>query len=140
VPGSTKPNECEDDGDADLSNDCGPVGSGTPGANDRACITGPVEQFCSPVETFRGCSSNADCTRAGDTCSVSRSRECFDNGLVDDVVTATGVADPPVNGESNPTLAALFCIGPTSAGAVNAAAGLPGLGRLELPGHARELP
>ena len=36
---------------------------------------------------------------------------------------------------SNPTLAALFCIGPTTSGSVNSAAGLPGLGRLQLTGH-----
>ena len=40
----------------------------------------------------------------------------------------------PVNDASDPTLAALFCIGPTASSAVNAAAGLPGLGRLELMG------
>ena len=41
---------------------------------------------------------------------------------------------------SNPTLASLFCIGPTTSGSVNAAAGLPGLGRLQLPGNAKGLP
>ena len=58
--------------------------------------------------------------------------------FIGDTVTATGNADPPVNHESDPTLAALFCIGPTSSSAVNGAAGLPGLGRLELTGHAVE--
>jgi hypothetical protein len=109
-------------------------------ANDHICMTGPTEQFCGPVETFRGCFSNADCGFAGDTCSVSRNRECFDNGLVGDVVTATGVVDAPTNDQSDPTLAALFCVGPTTAPAVNSAAGLPGLGRLELPGHAKGAP
>jgi hypothetical protein len=42
--------------------------------------------------------------------------------------------------EADPTLAAMFCIGPTTSGAVNGAAGLPGLGKIELPGHARGLP
>jgi len=51
-------------------------------------------------------------------------------------VNATGVAQAPVHDTSNPTLAALFCIGPTTSGSVNGAAGLPGLGRLELPGIA----
>ena len=41
-----------------------------------------------------------------------------------------------IDDASNPTLASLFCIGPTTSGSVNAAAGLPGLGRLELQGHA----
>ena len=53
-------------------------------------------------------------------------------------VTATGLADPPIAHQSDPTLAALFCIGPTTAPAVNSVAGLPGLGRLELPGHATD--
>jgi len=53
-------------------------------------------------------------------------------------VNATGHVDVPVSHQSNPTLASLFCIGPTSAGSVNAAAGLPGLGRLELQGHATD--
>ena len=30
----------------------------------------------------------------------------------------------------------MFCVGPTSSGAVNQAVGLPGLGRLELAGEA----
>jgi hypothetical protein len=109
-------------------------------ANDHICASGPTEQFCGPTETFRGCVSNADCGFTGDTCSVARNRECFDNGLPGDVVTATGVVDAPTNDQSNPTLAALFCVGPTTAPAVNSAAGLPGLGRLELPGNAAGLP
>ena len=36
---------------------------------------------------------------------------------------------------SGPTLAAIFCVGPTASSAVNSVAGTPGLGRLELPGH-----
>jgi hypothetical protein len=141
VPGNTKPNECDDDGNAMLDDDCGAVGTGAPLPNDRQCITGPFEQFCGPTQIHHSCNSNADCNSgAGQTCSIGRFRECFDNGVIGDVVTASGVADPPVNDEADPTLAALFCIGQTSAGAVNAAAGLPGLGRLELPGHARGLP
>jgi hypothetical protein len=84
--------------------------------------------------------SNADCGFAGDTCSIARNRECFDNGVAGDVVTASGVQSSPLHDESDPTLAALFCIGPTTAPAVNSAAGLPGLGRLELPGHAKGAP
>jgi hypothetical protein len=132
VPGqSTAPNQC------DVADDC-VADPGRPSPNDRLCSQGPFEQFCSPVETFRGCTLNGDCTFAGDTCSLGKFRDCFDNGNLGDVVTATGNADPPVNHESDPTLAALFCIGPTSSSAVNSAAGLPGLGRLELTGHAVE--
>jgi hypothetical protein len=50
------------------------------------------------------------------------------------------VVSTPVNDASDPTLAALFCIGPTTSPSVNAAAGLPGLGRLELQGHAQGIP
>jgi hypothetical protein len=59
---------------------------------------------------------------------------CYlDNGLVGGSVSAFGMADPPdANGAADPTFAALFCVGKTNA-AVNAAAGLPGLGRIELP-------
>jgi hypothetical protein len=111
---------------------------GTPSPNDHICASGPTEQFCGPVETFRGCTTNTDCTRAGDTCSISRNRDCFDNGVVGDVVAATGQPDPPSGHQSDPTLAALFCVGPTTAPAVNSAAGLPGLGRLELQGHSTD--
>jgi hypothetical protein len=55
-------------------------------------------------------------------------------------VVAQGVQDTPVGDEADPTLAAIFCIGPTTAPAVNAAAGLPSAGKLELMGHARGLP
>jgi hypothetical protein len=124
------------------SGDC-VADAGTPSPNDRICSSGPFEQFCSPVELFRGCTSNADCNvscgtggACGDTCSFGKNRDCFDNGTIGEVVNATGNADPPSGHQSDPTLASLFCIGPTSSGAVNGAAGLPGLGRLELTGHA----
>ncbi len=139
---------CTTPGAATAANQCdgGPgsgdcvADAGTPSPNDRICSSGPFETFCGPVETFRGCSSDGDCTFAGDTCSVGRFRDCFDNGVVNETVTATGVQSAPVNDQADPTLAALFCIGPTSSSSVNSAAGLPGLGRLELGGHAQGLP
>jgi hypothetical protein len=95
-----------------------------------------------------GCTGPAQCPGGsceiqvcGATPATAKHRDCYtDNGEMGQSVSATGKADPPKNGESNPTLAALFCIGPTSSDAVNSVAGLPGLGRLELPGHAREIP
>ena len=131
----TAPNQCDGG-----SGDCKP-GDNTPptSATDHICGTGPFERFCGPAETFRSCTNNAGCGFPGDTCSVSRFRECFDNGVLGDVVTAQGVVSTPVADASDPTLAALFCIGPTGGGAVDGAAGLPGLGKLELPGHARGL-
>jgi hypothetical protein len=126
------------------SGDCVP-GDNSPGtsANDHICSSGPFEQFCGPVETFRGCFTDADCNgecgsggACSDTCSGGRFRECFDNGVIGDQVKASGVADPFVGGVASPTLATLFCIPPSFAGSVNAANGFPGLGRLELGGHA----
>jgi hypothetical protein len=129
-PGSaTAANQCDA-----ASGDC-VADPGTPSPNDRVCSSGPLEMFCGPVETFRGCAVNTDCPRVGDTCSVSRFRNCFDNGIVGETLEASGHADPPSGHQSNPTLAALFCVGPTTSASVNSAAGLPGLGRLELTGH-----
>jgi hypothetical protein len=128
VPGQpSAPNACSD-------------GVCTPGAdNEGTCEAGPIDQTCT-IETFRSCSSDAECPATGDTCG-SRLRECFiDNGTIGGSVTATGEPDPPINDVSEPVLAALFCIGPTGAGAVNSVAGLPGLGRLTLRGTARGLP
>ncbi len=127
-PGAaTKPNECDDA-------TCAPDGG-----NEGTCSGGPFETFCSPVETYRGCTTNADCPFVGDTCAFGKFRDCFtDNGLLGGSVSATGVADPPVNGEADPTLATLYCIAPTASSAVNSVAGLPGEGRLELPGHATD--
>ena len=155
VPGTaTAPNQCSDA-------TCSPTTG-----NEGECSAGPFEQFCGPDATFAGCTTDADCASfttcsggsnpgqpcstasqcpggtcvAQQTCVIGKFRECFtDNGAVGASIHATGVADPPTNSDANPTLAALFCIGPTSSGAVNSVAGLPGLGRLELPGHAREL-
>ncbi|TMA75665.1 MAG: hypothetical protein E6J72_17360 [Deltaproteobacteria bacterium] len=105
--------------------------------NEGTCAAGPFEQFCA-IETFRGCASNADCTKPGDTCTNGRFRECFtDNGAVGASVETQGQPDPPVDNVSHPKLGSLFCIPPTTADAVNSVAGLPGLGRLTLPGTGR---
>ncbi|MGH7893245.1 MAG: hypothetical protein ACREQL_01170, partial [Candidatus Binatia bacterium] len=158
---ATAPNQC-DGGDTDCA------AGGTPGPNDGQCQTGPTDFFCQPNATMISCVDDTECTAAGvksctgggnggavctvasecpggtcdlDTCTGSKTRECFlDNGTIGNTDDATGAADPPVNDASDPTLAALFCIGPTASSAVNAAAGLPGLGRLELEGHAEGLP
>jgi hypothetical protein len=102
------------------------------------CAAGPIDPLCR-IETFRGCLGDSDCPAAGDSC-ITQNRPCYlDNGAVGGSVKAIGMADPPDNnGESDPTFAALFCVGKTNA-AVNAAAGLPGLGRIELPIHSKEI-
>jgi hypothetical protein len=125
----TAVNEC-DLGSGDCALDTG---------NEWACVSGPFELFCGPSAIHKACATNADCPVPGDTCA-GKFRNCYNNGVVGESVTATGAADVPVLSESDPTLAALFCIGPTTAPAVNSVAGLPGLGRLELPGHASGLP
>jgi hypothetical protein len=102
-------------------------------------LAGPFDQYCGPTESYKGCTVDGDCTFPGDTCSLGHNRDCFlDNGVLGGTVVSTGLADPPVGHQSDPILASLFCVGPTSSGAVNSAAGLPGLGRLELTGHATD--
>lgn len=130
---NTAPNQCNDvvDGVA-----CKSIGN-----NNGECSAGPFDLFCEPHDTFRGCTGDGDCPFPGDTCAGGKNRPCFlDNGEIGGKVIARGVADPPSGGVANPTLATLFCIGRTSSSSVNAAAGIPGLGRLLLPGTATEIP
>jgi hypothetical protein len=125
---ATAPNQCDDD-----------TCTATTG-NEGSCAAGPIDFFCAPVDTFTPCFTDLDCSAfPGDTCTRSSARSCYtDNGTVGASVNSTGVADPPFNHSSDPTLASLFCISPTASASVNAAAGLPGLGRLELRGHAHD--
>jgi len=130
VPGTaSKPNACGDF-------TCSPNSADPDGPNEGVCAGGPFDMFCGPTATFQACFTHADCVEfPGDTCLI-KPRECFtDNGLLGAIVNATGVANGP-----NPTVAALFCLGPASSATVNSAWGLPGLGRLELPGIMGALP
>jgi hypothetical protein len=62
-------------------------------------------------------------------------RPCYlDEGVIGGSVAVDGVADSPVGNTAQPTLGALFCVRPTTSAVVNIVAGLPGLGRLTLPG------
>jgi hypothetical protein len=132
VPGqATAPNSCNS----------GTTCSAIAGSNSGECSGGPNDLFCAPHDSFRGCAVDSECSFPGDTCSGGKNRPCFlDNGVIGGSVSATGAVDTPVNGVAHPTLAALFCVGPTSAPSVNAAAGLPGLGRLQLTGTSTEIP
>jgi len=123
----TRPNPC-------INAVCDDVGGGQ-----GECMTaGPFDQNCAPLETFRGCLADSDCT-GSDTCAP-RARSCFlDNGFIGGTIDAQGNAGVPSNGVSNSIFAATFCIDNTSSGAVNAAAGLPGPGRIELPIETREI-
>ena len=133
------------------------------GADDGQCSVAPNDNLCS-VETFRSCTTNANCRPPGEggscadcapgmqTCGVKR-REClFDldecSGTTQTctgtptsnrTITANGMEETPVNDVSHPTLASLFCIGPTGSSAVNGVGGLPGLGKIKLRGTARGL-
>jgi hypothetical protein len=129
-PAPAQPNACLDDtttpGDQGL---CRPISVSSPKGECPA--TG--ETYCVPLETFRGCGSDSDCHAPGDTCQAVL-RPCYlDNGVVGGSVSAIGMADPPTNGTSHPTFAALFCVPPVASVSIDTAAGLPGLGRLQLP-------
>ena len=122
---ATQPNVCQGSGCVDVGN------------NEGECVDGPVDQVCS-IQIFRTCSSNADCAcpecLPNQTC-ISRNRPCFtDNGVLGGTVTVDGTADTPCDGVSKPTVGAFFCVAPTGAAAVNAAGGLPALGRVSIPG------
>lgn len=127
----TKPNACADDSttpeDGLICQDLG---------DDRGeCLEGPVDQYCS-IDTRLGCSQHADCNppvcadcATGQTCQP-RQRTCF----LDTVAVATA-ADPPCGSLASPTLGSFFCVPPTGSTAIDSAAGLPGLGRIRLPGN-----
>ena len=124
------------------------------GPDDGACQVAPNDNLCS-IEPFRSCSINNDCRPPSEggtcgscatglqTCGVKR-RECFfdldTNPGPFGTITVNGMEDPPVADVSHPILASLFCIAPTGSSAVNAVAGLPGLGKLKLTGTAQGLP
>jgi hypothetical protein len=111
------------------------------------CTAGPLTKSCTVASGHaqRACANDAACGGALNSCAAAN-RPCFLTGTLapglvgTGTLTAQGMADPPVNDTSNPTLAAVFCIGPTIAGAVNAAAGLPGPGRVTINGTAVGLP
>jgi hypothetical protein len=107
------------------------------GGNDYECSAGPFEQFCEPTATFQGCVVDGDCAAyPGNLCTGGKNRECYpDNGIIGNSVNATGMPFAPVGHQGDGALAAEFCLTPTTSGSVNVVAGIPGLGRLELPVH-----
>lgn len=138
---STRPHECVDDSSTPVDGShCLDVGG-----NEGLCPDGPVSQTCS-VETHRACGSDADCNPApypGSTCAdcrpgqrcESRLQSCFTgDGIVGGVTRVSGATDVPCDGIAYPTLGSLFCVAPVGASAVNSTAGLPGLGRIRIPG------
>jgi hypothetical protein len=108
-------------------------------ATDNACVGGGnAGAKCSVASECPSGSCQSKLGGTPETCAIGKFRDCFDSGNIGESVVASGHVDVPVNHQSDPTLAALFCIGPTTSGSVNAAAGIPGLGRLELKGHAAD--
>ena len=122
--------------------------SDTGSVNEGRCDSAPNDLHCS-LETFRQCTTTNDCipdTSPGGTClgcvpgqtCVVKRRECYtDNGQLGGTVSVGGSPGVPCGNVSHPKLGALFCIGDTGGPAVNATGGLPGLGRLTLPGTVR---
>jgi hypothetical protein len=102
--------------------------------NEGTCAAGPVEQFCTPQETFRGCATNADCPHTGDTCTLRKFRDCFlDNGGISGSVAVSGTSYPTCGNVGSGTVGALFCVPPVAANLVNNDFGLPGLSRITQP-------
>lgn len=120
-PSQLQPNQCQD-------------GLCTIGATGEGeCSTGPTDSVCA-IETFRSCTTNADCPAGGDSCTT-RTRGCL--GPTD----ASGAPDAPISrtgtpSQTRPIQVGTFCVGETRSGAVNAAAGLPGPGSIVLPTRA----
>lgn len=104
-----------------------------------ACLNGPIDRTCSAPHEQRGCNSDDDCTPG--TCEAAP-RRCFLTGggvpalPGTGTLVAAGAADPPAHDTASPTLAAVFCVGPTAAPAINNVTGLPGPARLTLHGTA----
>jgi hypothetical protein len=132
---TTKPNGCVDTTDSAADGSlCQPKG----GSQTEGTCPESVALHCQ-IQDFLGCLADSDCPAPGDSCTTEPTPCFLDNGAVGGKVLAIGMADPPTNGEADPTLAALFCVGRTSSSGVNSAAGLPGLGRIELPIHSKEI-
>jgi hypothetical protein len=116
--GQEAPNAC-DDGVCTVAAD-----------GEGSCAAGPFDLTCA-VERFRSCTTNADCSASGDTCAT-QTRECLGatdaSGAASASISRTGTAS-----QTTPTLVSAFCLGATSSGAVNTAAGFPGPSTLRLP-------
>jgi hypothetical protein len=138
----TLPSACVDDSSTPGILDClDPDGDG-----EGACTGAPIDSNCSLASGHaqRGCATISeviDCGGVG-TC-ISAHRYCFLTGgfsvgspIGTNNLTAVGMADLPVADTSNPTIAAVFCVGPVGQAAVNTASGLPGPGRATITGLA----
>jgi hypothetical protein len=141
----TRPSACLDDTSTPDTLDCADEGG-----DEGSCSVGPVDNNCSVASGHaqRGCSTDADCGGVAGSCETVN-RKCFLTGggtfqagtrAGTDSLIAFGQEDTPVNDVSNPTLGAVFCVGPTGSSSVNNVAGLPGPGRVTIKGTALGLP
>ena len=133
---ATKPNACVDDTSTPESG-CVLI----PGTDDEGeCADAPIDQVCS-IQQFVSCSVDSDCAPptcpdcvSGQVCMV-RHRPCFtDEGIIGQTDWVTGNPDPVCGGVAKPTVGTFFCVAPTGSTAINAAGGLPALGRVRIPG------
>ena len=138
----TKPASCLDNTSTIDTLDC----IDSDGDGEGECVGGPSDRNCTLASGHaqRGCITDADCGGAPASCGVAN-RMCFLTGGGTfvanalggtDTLTAVGAPDTPVQDVSHPTLASVFCVGPTGAAAINNVAGLPGPGRTTLKGTA----
>ena len=133
---------------------CGVTGLATAGnqCDDAVCVAiggdegecsgnpGPFDQICS-INTWSACLANSDCPDFPTESCIPKLRECYlDNGTIGGSIAAQGAPDLPVNDDSSPTLAAVFCMGTSSASAVNSVVGFPGAGRRLVTGLRARLP
>lgn len=82
-PSQLQPNQCQD-------------GACTVDANGEGeCLAGPTDSICA-IETYRSCTTNADCPASGDSCTT-RTRGCL--GPTD----ASGILDGPVARTGTPS-------------------------------------
>jgi hypothetical protein len=131
--------------------ECADGADGSVGDNEGGCTIGPIDQNCTVASGHgqRGCTTDADCGGGVGSCATFN-RKCFltgggtfqPSGTTDgtDTLIAVGMADPPMNDVSVPTLASIFCVAPTGSSSVNNVAGLPGPGRVTIRGTATGLP
>jgi hypothetical protein len=139
----TKPSACLDDTTTVGVLDCSDT---APFDGEGECLQGPITTSCSVASGHaqRGCIVDADCGGGLGSCE-SNNRQCFLTGgftgkVGTNTLTAVGMEDAPMNDVANPTLGAVFCVGPTGLAAVNNVAGLPGPGRVTIRGTATGLP
>jgi hypothetical protein len=138
-----KPSACLDDTNTAGTLDCTDT---SPVDGEGECTEGPLGQNCSVASGHaqRGCTMDSECGGGVGSCEAAN-RACFLTGgftgkVGTNTLIAVGMEDTPVNDVANPTLGAVFCVGPTGSVSVNNVAGLPGPGRVTIRGTALGLP